>query len=134
MTGKKILIIDDSDVVLSALSAKLKGQGYATFTAPDGAAAMTIVRNEKPDLILLDIGFPPDVAVGGGTFRDGYAILGWLRRMDEGSVPVIVITASEDPSHEKRSLTAGAIAFFRKPVDTEQLLAAIRQALGGKAE
>src|SRR5258708_4273263 len=83
MNGKKILIVDDDPVVLRALSTKLKGQGYETVTAEDGSAAVSAVRKGKPDLILLDLTFPPDVAHGGGVPWDGFLIMSWLQRMDE---------------------------------------------------
>jgi CheY-like chemotaxis protein len=128
---KKILIVDDSDVMLRALSHKLTGEGYSTLTAADGSAAVSVVRAEKPDLIVLDIGFPPDVAHGGGMFQDGFAIFGWLRRMEEGKdVPVIVITGSKQEEFKKRSMAAGAIAFFQKPFENEDLVEAIRKAIG----
>jgi DNA-binding response OmpR family regulator len=128
---KKILIVDDSNVILRALSSKLTAEGYETLTAADGSQAVSIVRTERPDLILLDLGFPPDVAHGGGMFQDGFAIFNWLRRMDEGKdVPVIVITASKEEQFKKRSLQAGAIAYFQKPFDNDELVAAIRKAIG----
>ena len=64
---KKILIIDDSRVILKALSIALAAHGYHPMTAEDGGQAISIVRQQKVDLILLDISFPPDVAHGGGV-------------------------------------------------------------------
>src|SRR5438105_2044489 len=65
--GKKVLVVDDNKVILKTLSLKLSANGYAIVTAEDGAAAVRAVRSEKPDLILLDVSFPPDVAHGGGV-------------------------------------------------------------------
>jgi len=56
---EKILVVDDNPVTLKALSLALEPKGYEVFTAVDGPEAFTIVRREKPDLILLDIFFPP---------------------------------------------------------------------------
>lgn len=128
---KKILIVDDNQVILSALSAKLKTHGYMPVTAVDCSDAIGMVRHEKPDLILLDISFPPDIA-GGGVLWDGFRLIEWLSRFVEGrNTPVIIITGSEEPDFKKRSIEAGAVAFFRKPVESDELLAVIRKTLDG---
>src|SRR5438874_6015269 len=80
MNPKKILIVDDSTIILKALSMKLKLAGYAVLTAQDGAEAVSLARREQPNLILLDISFPPDVAHGGGVAWDGFLIMNWLLR------------------------------------------------------
>ena len=82
MSRKKILIVDDSVVLLKALSLLLLSKGYQVLTAEDGAAALSTVRREKPDLILLDINFPPDVAHGGTVSWDAFRIMDWLRRIE----------------------------------------------------
>ena len=130
MNGKKILIVDDDAVVLSAVSMKLKHEGFETITAVDGSAAVSAVRKSRPDLILLDITFPPDVAHGGGVPWDGFLIMSWLQRMDEvKGVPFIVISGGDPAKYEKRALAAGATRFFHKPMNSDELLAVIRQAL-----
>jgi CheY-like chemotaxis protein len=58
---KKILVVDDNEVVLKAVSLKLQGCGYHIITALDGTEAVAAARRETPDLILLDLNFPPDV-------------------------------------------------------------------------
>jgi CheY-like chemotaxis protein len=134
MSHNKILIVDDSLVFLKAMSKLLEAKGYQVFAAEDGAAALSTVRREKPDLILLDINFPPDVAHGGTVNWDGYRIMDWLRRMDEAKGVPIIITTGEDPAKSKERCRALEVAgYFRKPVDHEELLASIRRALDGKA-
>src|SRR5260370_42561299 len=83
MTQKKILVVDDSMVIRKTLSMKLKASGYQVLEAADGSAAVSIIRREKPDLILLDISFPPDVGAGGGGAWDGFLIMGWVDRVAE---------------------------------------------------
>lgn len=125
MNRKKILIIDDNPVILATLSAKLKAKGYDPSTATEGAEAISLVRQERPDLILLDLNFPPDV----GIPWDGFRILEWLQHMDEGkTIPVIVITGGKESEYKERSLDAGAVAFFTKPIESDELLTVIRQA------
>jgi CheY-like chemotaxis protein len=128
---KKILVVDDDAIILKTLSFKLKSNGYNVITAMDGAEAVSSARKEKPDLILLDISFPPDVGHGGGVAWDGFLIINWLRRIDElKQTPIIVITGGDPVQYEKRSLDAGAVAFFRKPLNHDGLISAIRRTLG----
>src|SRR5438552_130966 len=89
MNQKKILVVDDSAIIRKTLSMKLKASGYEVLTAEDGSVAVSTARRERPDLILLDISFPPDVAHGGGVPWDGFLIMGWLKRMDEAKdIPI----------------------------------------------
>jgi CheY-like chemotaxis protein len=131
MNRKTILIVDDSAIILKTLSMKLKSSGYNVLTAPDGASAVSTVRRDKPDLILLDISFPPDVAHGGGVAWDGFLIMDWLRRIDEAKdIPIIIITGGDPGKLKERSMAAGAVGFFQKPIDNDELLAAVRQTIG----
>ena len=128
---KKILVVDDSRIILQMLSEALVAKGYQVLIATDGSQAASLVRTEKPDLILLDLIFPLDVAFVGGGLRDGFLIIEWLRRMDEGKhVPIIVISGAEPEKYQARALAAGAVAFFHKPVNQDELIAAIHATLG----
>ncbi|MGH7967652.1 MAG: response regulator, partial [Limisphaerales bacterium] len=89
-----------------------------------------IVRRDHPDLILLDINFPPDVSHGGGVAWDGFLILDWLRRMEEAKdVPVIIISGGDPAVLCGRSQAAGALAFLHKPIHSTELLKAVRYGL-----
>ena len=126
----KILIVDDSPVILKTLSMKLTANGYEVITAEDGGSAVSLVRHERPDLVLLDISFPPDVGHGGGIPWDGFLILEWLRRLDETKgIPFIIITGGDPALYKNRALAAGAVSFFQKPLDHDELLTTIRQVL-----
>jgi CheY-like chemotaxis protein len=129
-TRQKILVVDDSPIIVKTLSFKLKLNGYDVLTAADGSETMATVRREKPDLILLDLSFPPDVAFGGGVPWDGFLIIDWLRRMDEGrDIPIIVITGGDPAQADQRALAAGVVGVFHKPIDQAALLVAIRETL-----
>ena len=131
----KILVADDNIIVLKTLSIKLKSEGYEVRTAMDGSTAVSCVRRERPDLIILDINFPPDVAHGGGISWDGFLILEWLRRIDEArDTPIIFITSGESARFREKALSAGAVAFFQKPVDQEEMLNVIRHTVGEPPE
>src|SRR5258708_40169911 len=91
MSRKKILVVDDNVVIQKMLSMKLKISGYDVVIAADGGEAVSAVRTQKPDLVLLDISFPPDVAHGGGVAWDGFLIMDWMRRIDGAAhIPIII--------------------------------------------
>jgi DNA-binding response OmpR family regulator len=126
----KILVVDDNKVQTTALSMKLKAQGYEVLVANDGSEAISIARREKLDLILLDIMFPPDVGHGGGVAWDGFLIRSWLRRLEEAKdVPIIFISGADPKKYERRALPEGGTQFFPKPVNGDQLLAAVAEVL-----
>jgi two-component system KDP operon response regulator KdpE len=129
MNPKRILVVDDDAVILKALSMKLKAVGYEVLLADDGAAAVSAARQGKPDVILLDISFPPDI--GGSVAWDGFLILGWLRRLEElKNTPVIMISQDSTAEAQERARAAGASDFCPKPLDCKKLIAAIEQVLG----
>ena len=132
--GKKILVVDDDPIVLKTLSMMLASNGYQVFTATDGPGAVSIVTRERPDLILLDLLFPPDAANIGGALQDGFFIIEWLRRMGKaGDIPIIIISGDKSVKDKKTALAAGAVGFFPKPIDRIALLATIRATLGEDA-
>lgn len=131
----KILIADDNVVVLKTVSIKLKSVGYEVRTAMDGSTAISCVRRERPDLIILDINFPADLTRGGGIAWDGFLILEWLRRIDEvRDTPIIFITSGEPSKFREKALSTGAVAFFQKPIDQEEMLNVVRHTVGEPPE
>jgi CheY-like chemotaxis protein len=107
---------------------------WELITAEDGSAAVGAVRCNQPDLILLDINFPPDVAHRGGVPWDGFLIIEWLRRIDAvKNIPIMVVSGADAAKFKTRALAAGAIHYFQKPIDNQQLLEAIARALGEAA-
>jgi CheY-like chemotaxis protein len=126
--SKKILVVDDNEIILKTISLKLQGAGYQVITALDGSEAVAAARKENPDLILLDISFPPDV---GGVEWDGFRIMEWFHHLDTvKKVPVIIITGGEDSKSKERAVSSGAVAFFHKPIDHDDLLKVIRATFG----
>jgi CheY-like chemotaxis protein len=131
MSQKKVLVVDDDKIILRITSSVLTEAGYTVITAPDGAAAVEKARTVHPDLIVLDMMFPPDVGHGGGVAWDGFLIIAWLRRIEEcKDVPIVLQTAADPAQYKLKGEKAGVKAFLRKPVDKDQLLAAVSQALG----
>ena len=123
MAKKKILIVEDDDDVSKGLRVIFRANNYITVVAGDAVTAVSQAKSESPDLILLDLGIPAG---------DGYLVMERLGNIESlASIPVIVFTAREEAGHRERALEAGAKAFFQKPVEPTEMLAAIRLILEG---
>jgi DNA-binding response OmpR family regulator len=128
--NRTILVVDDNNVVLKAFELKLKALGFRVLTATDGSGAVSTARQDRPDLIVLDINFPPEVSSTGLQW-DGFNIMEWMRRFREvAEIPVIIITSGDPMKYKARALAAGASAFFQKPINHEEFLIAVRRILG----
>ena len=122
MESKKILIIDDDRVSLLSISAKLRASGFRTAAAADAIMATTIAKQENPDLIILDINLP------GG---DGITVMKHMSSINTLSLtPIIIITGTESESLKKRALESGAVAFFQKPLNLNDLMETVQKILG----
>jgi CheY-like chemotaxis protein len=131
LNAKKILVVDDNRIILRTVTLALQPKGYKVLTALGGPETLSAVRQEKPDLILLDINFPPDMANIGGPLRDGFYIIEWLRRAPEAEkIPIIIISSTDPARYKDRAAAAGVAACIHKPIDNNKLLEAIHTALG----
>src|SRR3954468_15024140 len=123
--GKTVLLVDDDAVILKTTAMKLKGKGYRVIMAKEASAAIRAARKERPDVILMDVGFPPDV---GGIGWDGFAVTTWLRRVDQTrNIPIIIMTGAQTGRCGDRAAVSGAAAFFPKPLDHQALIAMIER-------
>ncbi|HET6381562.1 MAG TPA: response regulator transcription factor [candidate division Zixibacteria bacterium] len=114
-----LLVDDDHDVVDSVrLGLQLQWRDIEVLHAGTGTDALRAVEEERPDLVLLDVGLP-DV--------DGYAVLRDIRRFSD--VPVIMLTARDQPIDKVRGLEAGADDYVAKPFDHLELFARIKAVL-----
>lgn len=121
MATAKIMIVDDDPDLRQALRLRLRANKYETVNAVDGYSAIALAYKEHPDLIILDLGLPAG---------DGFVVLDRLQRDDKlSTIPVIILTARDPQSSERRALHAGAAAFFQKPADNAELLEVIRASL-----
>lgn len=114
----KILIVEDDSNLLETIRYNLIKEGYEVSVAPDGAKALDIARNEKPDLIILDIMLPK---------IDGFEVCRILRK--EMSVPIIMLTARTDETDRIIGLDTGADDYMTKPFSIRELLARVRALL-----
>src|ERR1700684_3984793 len=112
------LVVDDSPETLRLLTDALDGAGVTVMVAMDGAAAMRIVDQITPDIILLDAVMPG---------MDGFETCQRLKR-DAGlsNVPVIFMTGLAETEHIVRGLEAGGVDYVTKPIVIEEMLARIR--------
>jgi DNA-binding response OmpR family regulator len=117
----KIMVVDDDPDLRQALSLRLRANNFDTVNACDGYSAIALAQKEKPNLIILDLGLPAG---------DGFSVLKNLQQYPAlSTIPVIVLTARDPEGTEKRTLQSGAVAFFQKPADNEELLGVIRASL-----
>ena len=122
---KTILIIEDEQTLLEVMRAKLEHQGYRVITAPDGEGGGKLIREERPDLILLDILLPK---------KNGMTLLQELH--DSGDqTPVIIISNSGQPIEVDQALALGVRDYLVKANFTpEEVLKKVNGVLGGSAE
>ena len=114
---KKVLVVDDEPGIRDVLAGLLRDEGYAVITTHAGRLALDMLREEKPDLVLLDLMMP---------VMDGHEV---YRRMGEApdldAIPVIMMSAAISPE----AVDARIAGFLRKPFDIDDLLATIERVL-----
>lgn len=115
---RKILIIDDEKPTLAMLSLFLEALGYVVLTAENEAAGLKIFNKEAPSIVLTDIKMPG---------KDGFSVLKNIKKASPDA-QVIVITGHGDKSLETRALDLGATRFINKPLDPDELDAALKSA------
>ena len=124
ISGCKILLVDDDRLVLSTLSRGLSGAGYSVSTAESADDAEAILAGgERPDLAILDVSMPG---------RSGLELAERLHSFDH--IPFMLLTAYSDHEIVDRAAACGALGYLVKPVDTPQLVPAIKAALARAGE
>jgi len=117
-TQKTILIIDDQPFFITMQQNMLQRQGYRVVSASNGAEGLAQAKKHKPDIILLDVEMP-------GV--DGIEVCRQVKGDPElKHIPVIILTATQDPKLNERSFKAGAEITILKSVPGERLLNMLR--------
>jgi len=111
----KVLIADDDPQLVRALRITLGAHGYDVVAAPDGAAAITLAAESRPDIVLLDLGMPR---------LDGVEVIHALRGWTD--VPIIVVSGRTGSGDKVDALDAGADDYVTKPFQIDELLARLR--------
>lgn len=114
----KILIVDDDKNLLEVIKYNLVNAGYSVVLAEDGTQAVEMARQEKPDLILLDIMLPG---------IDGFEVCRILR--NEMSVPILMLSAKIDEIDKVVGLELGADDYITKPFSVRELVARVKASL-----
>jgi len=114
-----ILVVDDEPQIRETVSGLLQDEGFEVLTAPDGEGALKLVREELPDLVLLDIALPG---------RDGLETLKDLKDQHP-TLPVIMISAYGSVENAVKATRLGAYDFIEKPPHADKILLSVRNAL-----
>jgi CheY-like chemotaxis protein len=131
---KKVLVVDDDPLFQKVISQKLKANGYSVLNALDGAEAITAMREEQPDAVLLDVNFPPDIRNGVSVPWDGFKLMDWIRFIEgRAGIPMFIMTSDDIQQHEAKAKAGGAKGIFHKPLDQSRLLSEVEQILEEKA-
>ncbi|MET8757606.1 response regulator [Lentzea sp. NPDC004782] len=113
-----VLVVDDEPQIVRALRINLSARGYDVLTAYDGKTALRVAVDEKPDVVVLDLGLP-DI--------DGVEVIVGLRGWT--SMPIIVLSARTESALKVEALDAGADDYVTKPFGMDELLARLRAAV-----
>ena len=126
MDKKRILIVDDDPDLVETVSMMLEARGFAPIPAYGGLEGLDKARQERPDLIVLDVMMPD---------KDGYAVCNELKKDPVlGEIPIILLTAVGDHITTTTYTLRGGMEtladdFFQKPVDTQALVRRIGELL-----
>ncbi|ANA80298.1 response regulator [Paenibacillus glucanolyticus] len=119
----KVLIVDDQNGIRILLVEVFSSEGYETFQAANGKAALEIVKLHTPDLVLLDMEIPG---------MDGLEILKHIKQMNP-DIKVIMMTAYGELDMIKEATDLGALMHFTKPFDIDEMRQAVNMQLKGTA-
>ncbi|MDD5207961.1 MAG: response regulator [Elusimicrobiales bacterium] len=121
MTGRRIVMIEDSKAASTVLKEVLEAEGHTVFHAADGVAGLALARREKPDLVLLDLLLPK---------LNGYDVCNALMRDNlTRHTPVLIISTLDTPESIEKAKSCGARNFMKKPYNLEDLLREIKRLL-----
>lgn len=121
LDDKKVLIVDDQNGIRILLMEVFSGEGYKTFQASNGKLALEIVKQESPDLVLLDMKIPG---------MDGLEILKRVKEINR-DIKVIMMTAYGELDMIKEATELGALMHFTKPFDIDEMRTAVNMQLRG---
>ena len=120
-----VLIVEDIPAVRQLVELQLKLRGYPVLTAGDGAQALTLIADVKPAVVITDVLMPR---------VDGFLLAHKLRSNPKtANIPIIFLTATYVSAEDERfGLNMGALRFLTKPVEVDDLLAAVADAVTGQ--
>ena len=116
----RILIVDDAPAIRAMLRTLFEEEGYTVVTAPDGYAALELLGDDPPDLIITDVKMPR---------LDGWQLLRRVREQHP-TLPAILISAVDPGSWRREIAVSDHTVFVRKPFDLEDVLAVVARLVG----
>ena len=116
--SRTILVVDDEPRIVELARDYLEHAGFRVITASEGKAALDVVRHDRPDLVVLDLGLPG---------LDGLDVTRELRR--DGSIPIVMVTARDDELDKLLGLELGADDYLTKPFSPRELVARVKAVL-----
>ncbi len=120
--GRRVLVVDDEPYILKILSFKLRLTGLEPVEASGGEDALRIVREQSPDLVLLDVSLTPGLT--------GFDLCRILKENPATThIPIIMLTARTLPAERDLGLRLGAASYVTKPFSTKVLVQEIEKAL-----
>jgi len=119
-----ILIIEDDPNSIKILTRVLEREGHETIFATEGLSGVKVINEQHVDLILLDMGLPD---------LGGHTVAALIKRIP-GNVPIVAVTASTDPTVERRALSYGCVGYITKPINTRTFAEQIAPYLSGTKE
>lgn len=120
--SKRILIVEDNELNMKLFHDLLEAHGYETIQTRDGMEALKIARDEKPDLILMDIQLPE---------VSGLEVTKWIKEDDRlKHIPVIAVTAFAMKGDEERIREGGCEAYIAKPISVVKFMETIKSFAG----
>lgn len=117
-----MLVIEDDEPIRLLFAEVLAGEGYRVRTAADGTAGLAVLKEWRPDTIVLDVGLP---AADAAAFRAAQRDLPGV-----ADVPVLLVSATRAAELERTAGALGAAAWLAKPFDLDDLLAALARLTG----
>jgi two-component system, OmpR family, KDP operon response regulator KdpE len=115
----RVLVIDDEPPIRKLLRVGLTAHGYQIIEASSGKAALELLSEQPPDLVILDLGLPD---------MQGHELLRAVRERND-SVPIVVLSSRDDEAGKVQALDSGADDYVTKPFGMDELLARMRAAL-----
>ena len=120
---KKILIIEDEEILLNILKKKLIGEGFEVLTALDGEEGLKVIKEKKPDLILLDILMPK---------KTGFEVMEEkIKDPEIKDIPIIIVSNSGQPVELERAKALGAKdCLVKTEFDPQEVVDKVKQQIG----
>jgi two-component system cell cycle response regulator DivK len=120
-TRKKVLIVEDNDLNMKLFNDLLVAHGYGTLQTRDGIEALALARQDRPDLILMDIQLPE---------ISGLQVTQWIKEDDDlRMIPLIAVTAFAMKGDEEKIRDGGCEAYIAKPISVASFLRTVEQFL-----